>query len=208
MDSLKKFIEAKICNIKEFLDIQHSLLKLLHKKKLYIETPNYIVITKSIEDMKIEYNSIIDTISIGFNYEADLLEEYIVYTIKYEIDNKHSKLNGKMGLFTYDLHQFVNSLDSVLPKCDDYKFGSDEKSFIGLIDQKCIDLMELEIVKLDILQNRWSEILKEEKELIENVKLLEDYAVMWRKYKYIIEQSILDKELNVDSLIELEDDQN
>lgn len=208
MDSLKKFIEAKICNIKEFLDIQHSLLKLLHKKKFYIETPNYSVITKSIEGMKIEYNSIINTISIGFNYEADLLEEYIVYTIKYEIDNKHSKLNGKMGSFTYDLHQFVNSLDNVLPKCGNYEFGSDEKSFIGLIDQKCIELMELEIVKLDILQNRWSEILKEEKELIENIKSLEDDAVMWRKYKYIIEQNILDKKLNVDSLKESEDDQN
>ena len=182
MEALKKFIENNIDNVKEFLDIQHSLLKLYHKKTFYINTPKHVIITEMIENRKVEYDNILTTIYTSFNYEDDLLQEYKDHEIKYEFDNPHSGLNGKIKLFIYDLHQFVNSLDNTLPKCRNCTFDDNKKSFIGLIDPGCIEQLEFAIVKLEELMNRWGEILNEEKELLEKSVLL------WYKYKYLIEQ--------------------
>ena len=198
MDTLKSFIEKKIDSIKNFLDTQHTLLKLAHQKQYYINTPKHVTITKTIEDLKLEYNKVIEEINVKFDYENDVLEKYITYIIKYEFDNPHSNLNDKMEKFTYDLHQFVNSLDNILPNCEDYVFDCEkEKTFVGLIDGKLIKILESELIKLEALEKRWLEILNEEKELKENAKTLESDAVMWRKYKHLIEQRELVANTNV-----------
>ena len=199
MEALMKHLEDVRENMKIFLGVQHLIFKLLRKKEFYKGTPKYAIIEKEIENKKIEYNNVIEKINTVSNYEEDLLQEYIDYVIKYEFDNPNSTLINEMDSFTYDLHQFVNSLALSRTANESYTFGNDDRSIVGLLSEYYIELMDKAIADLKVLQFRWKSILEEEKILIEDVKDLEKNIKLWNKYKNMIEQCEADEKLKLSS---------
>jgi hypothetical protein len=197
MNQLKTFLNSKVGDVKKLLDIEHSLNIVTGKLQYYKGTPDQADLTREATDLIEKYNSTVKEINNSFDFK-DIIKEYITYQIKYKYENKHSDLNNTIQIFTKDLHTYINLVIFTLFKCKatttvnmamiDMAMIDNNNIFTGSINPKSVKKIESLIIDLNNLQQRWSSILKEEKDINEAEVTLARDATMWRKYKHLIKE--------------------